>query len=128
LASTVTYRALCQPPLVDVVLPHEPGTGGQLILGLPMQVEYLIPGAQIALRRAVAPETPLHGERRHPGSEGHRIDLSMTSDATDALGDVDAVIEVHKIGQVMHALPVQWDLAFEGPDERRQGSLVRIQL
>jgi hypothetical protein len=46
-------------------------------------------------------EAPLHLQRFAAPFEGHLVDSAMAFDAADALGDVDAVIEVNEIGQLV---------------------------
>lgn len=54
---------------------------------------------------AMAIETPLHLQRVFLPREVHLIDSSMATRATNALGDVDTVVEINKVGKVVHLDP-----------------------
>ena len=60
----------------------------------------------VLLRRAMAVEAPLHFERRLRHMSGIWSTRPWQVDAADALGDVDAVVEVDVIGQVVDAVPL----------------------
>jgi hypothetical protein len=55
----------------------------------------------------MAVQTPLHLQRRVVVHQRHAVDRPMTGIAADALGDVNAVIEIDEIRQVVHARPYQ---------------------
>src|SRR5262249_34117008 len=55
----------------------------------------------------VASEAPLHVKRCDPRHERHAVHGAMTRAAADSLGNVDRVIEVDKVGQVVHAVPAE---------------------
>ena len=55
----------------------------------------------------MATQAPLHLERRVLIHNGHLVDLTMTSVTADALGHVDAVIEINEIGERIDARPLQ---------------------
>lgn len=62
-------------------------------------------GPQILLRIAVAVQTPFHLKRLCLEDDGHLADLPMARGATDTLIDVGRMIEIGKIGKVVHLPP-----------------------
>ena len=56
----------------------------------------------------MATETPFHLQRRGLVCNRHLVDLPVTSRTTNALIYMDAVIEICKIRQVVHADPFDW--------------------
>src|SRR5262249_58267511 len=64
--------------------------------------------SHVSLRLAVTLETPFHEQRVLAPHDRHLIDLSVTRRATDSFGHVNAVIEVHEVGEVVHSRPAQW--------------------
>lgn len=76
----------------------------------------------------MAGQAPLHGERRDARGQRHLIDGAMTGGAADALGDVNAMVEIDKVRQLVQALPAQDFLAARCADQRAQGRLIRIEL
>ena len=56
---------------------------------------------------AVAGEAPAHEERFPSGNQRHLIDLPVALTAGDALIYMGTVIEIHKVRQVMDAVPRQ---------------------
>ena len=63
-------------------------------------IEHLIARAQVVLRSAVAAEAPLHLQRFLLIHQRHRVDRAVAGVAADALGDVDAVIEINEVGKL----------------------------
>jgi len=82
-----------------------PFFGLVVILGRPFHVEHLIPGPDVAFRLAMTLDAPLHIERCDLISERHQINSPVTRRATDALVDVNAVIEINEVGQIVHPRP-----------------------
>jgi len=68
-------------------------------------VEYLVAGPDKSGRIAMALHAPLHIQRVHFIHQRHLVHSSMTRRAPDTLVHVNAVIEVHKIGQVVDPCP-----------------------
>ncbi len=50
-------------------------------------------------------DAPLHIEGVDLVCEGHLVDPTVTSGASDPLVNVDAVVEVNKIGQIVDTSP-----------------------
>src|SRR5437773_2980490 len=59
----------------------------------------------VLLGMAVAVEAPLHLQRFFLPHQRHAIYLPVARGAPDALVQMDAVVEVHEIGQVVDARP-----------------------
>ena len=55
----------------------------------------------------MAIETPFHIERLRFLRQGHFIDAPVAGGATDALGDMNAVIEIDVAWQIVDAIPFQ---------------------
>ena len=91
----------------DFVLRHKLLADFFLIGGrLPLHVENLVFGTNVLGRIAMTIEAPLHIQRRGLEYQGHLIDRAMTRGATDALIDVDAVIEIDVIGEPVNLDPL----------------------
>lgn len=71
----------------------------------PFGVEHLIQRAKLLLRSAVTFKAPLHQERSLLTNKLHLIDLTVATCAANALFHMHGMIEVHVIGQAMHAVP-----------------------
>ena len=73
-------RAIGDPLFLHMVLLDQKRTEHGLLglAWLPMQVEYLLAWPDIALRRTVAGEAPLHLKRLSAPCQGHLIDLTVT--------------------------------------------------
>jgi len=69
---------------------------------------------------AMAVEAPAHGQRRRLPHQRHPIDGAVTGRATDALRDVNAVIEIDVVGKNMDPLPVNRLVASQAFPDRRQ--------
>ena len=70
----------------------------------PFDVVDLIARTQDRFRIAMTVEAPLHVERRDTARQRHPVDRAVTGAATDALGDVNAVIEIDEAGKVVQTL------------------------
>ena len=55
----------------------------------------------------MAIETPLHVKRLRFARERHLIDAAVACRATDAFGDVNAVVEIDVAGQIVDPIPFQ---------------------
>ena len=82
---------------------HRLGAAGLLIA----HVEHLIAWTQIILRRPVAAQAPLHLQGFSLVHQRHLIDWPMAGIAADSLGDMNAVIEKHKIGKLVYPRPLE---------------------
>ena len=91
-------------------------------------VEDLVARTNVLRRIAMAVETPLHRQRRGLKRERHLVDAAVAGRASDSLCHVNAVIEVHEIGQPMHARPNQRTAAGETGPHRLQHRGVRPDL
>ena len=104
----VTGRTACQ--LLDrwnVVFLDQATTKRDLVLvRRPVKVEYGLFRAQIFFWLAMAAQTPLHLERAALLGQRHLIDLTMTGRTANTFIDMNAVVEINKIAQVMHAIPL----------------------
>jgi hypothetical protein len=68
----------------------------------------------------VALETPLHLERGVLQHQRHLIDPPVARGASDALGDVHLMVEIHEIGQVVHPGPLEGRVVTETGPHRLQ--------
>jgi hypothetical protein len=102
----MTHRAAREP--LDLVFLHQLFAKGELIRGrLPLHVENLVSWPDESLRIAVTLETPLHVERVLAPHERHLVHAAMARRTTDALVNVNAVIEISEPGQIVHPRPFQ---------------------
>ena len=85
-----------------------------------MHVENLLPRTQEFFRLAMAVQAPFHLQGVFLVHERHRIHLAVTAVTAHALVDVDTVIEVNKIGEIMHARPLQGLAAGEAEADRSE--------
>src|SRR5262245_57450114 len=92
----------------DLVLLHQFFAQGDLVhRRLVLHVEHLFTGADVALRIAVTVQAPLHIKRILAPHEGHLIDPPMTRRAADPFVDMNAVIEIDKAREIVHARPLE---------------------
>src|SRR5262249_4012225 len=71
----------------------------------PGHAEDRLPRPQVRRRVAVAVETPLHEQGVLLVQQWHFVHPPVAGDAADALGHVDAVVEVDEARQVVDPLP-----------------------
>src|ERR1039458_4701854 len=84
--------------LLHVIFLHQPLTQCRLILwGLVIRIEYLGARTQIILRSVVAIQAPAHIERLGAPGDIHLRDRAVAGGAADALGNVNAVIEIDEL-------------------------------
>ena len=83
------------------------------ILGFEGHVEDLIPGANVLFRIAMTFQTPLHEQGSLLVHGLHVIHTAMTSGATKALGYMDRMIKIRKIGKAMKPFPLDRFPGFE---------------
>jgi hypothetical protein len=87
--------------------------------------ENLILWADILLGMPVTVHTPLHIERIGFPGQRHLVHTPMTGLTTHSLGDVDAVVEVHKVRHIVHPDPLDGLARTEAfPDWFEHGALV----
>src|ERR1051325_11289265 len=91
--SSVTYPAIGQISRVDVISRHERLTRWRRGRALPIRIEHILPGTQVGRGIAMTGEAPAHVERACLPGHRHVADRTMTLGTSDALGDVDAVVE-----------------------------------
>src|SRR5438128_8903998 len=131
-ASAMAGRAACQLALVaHAVSALQFAATRELIGGgLPPHIENPVGRSQIFFRGAMTVEAPLHVQRYDPRGQRHGVDPAMAGRASDAFGDVDAVIEIDEVGQVVDAIPSQRRAAavraYQRPQHRRFGIDLRV--
>src|SRR5262252_8270723 len=91
---------------------------------LVLHVENLFLRTQELLRLTMAVEAPLHLQRVLLIHEGHGIDLPVAAETANALGDVNAVVEIYKIREIVHARPLDGLPAVEAPADRLQHGFI----
>ena len=70
-----------------------------------IQLRYKFWIANVRGRISVAVETPFHGKGLDLRDHFHFVDAAVTRHATDSAINMSRVIEVHKIWQVVNAIP-----------------------
>jgi len=91
---------------------------------LPAHVEDSFDRPQKVLRLSMTIDAPLHFEGRGSPRQGHLIDSAVASGATDAFCNMNAVVEVDKIGQGVDANPTQRPVFRETCEHRCENFLV----
>src|ERR1051325_12044316 len=79
----------------------------RLVLRPPFHIENLVSTTHKSFGRAMTLQTPLHLQRRCLVNDRHVVDAAVTRRTTDALLDVNAVIEVREIRQVVYSFPFE---------------------
>lgn len=103
----MTHAAIGELGDVDVIAAHEGVSLGELVCGwLPRHVENLVFGADELGGVSVTIQTPFHVKRVLLPGERHLVHRPMAGFAADSFADVNAVIEEHKIRQVVNPIPV----------------------
>ncbi len=104
----MTRRAICQFfGRADLSLRSKPFPDFRLISGsFPIHVENLIERPQRLFGIAVAAQAPLHQQGRRLKHQRHLIDGAVTRGTADTLVDVNAVIEIHEIGEAVNLYPL----------------------
>jgi hypothetical protein len=100
-------RAVRQlPGWIDVVFHHQPAAEFSLRnRRLPTHRKNFLTWAQVILRSTMAIQTPFHMKGSELPCQGHLIEPAMTRLASHSSVDMYAVIEINKIGRVVHAIP-----------------------
>ena len=91
-------------------IPHQPASDLFLVAGrLVAHGGDEFARSHILLGMAVAVETPLHLQRVLLPGERHPVHPPVAALTTDSLIDVNAVIEIDKVGQIVHPRPlIDW--------------------
>ena len=66
----------------------------------------------------VAIEAPPHGQRRDLTQERHAVDAAVAGRTTDAICDMNTVIEIDVAWRSVHAPPAQRPVVSEAPPHR----------
>ena len=104
--SSVTYRAIRQVAAANMILaPSALLASGCVRCSLPFGVVDLVLRPQMRAGIAMTVQAESHGERLGLVAKRHAIHLPVTSRAADALGDVNAVVEIDIIRQVVDPVP-----------------------
>ncbi len=74
---------------------------------MPVHVEDFRPRPDVFLGRLMAIKTPAHEQRVLPPRQRHLVHLPVTRHASDPLAYVNAVIELHEVGEVVDPDPLQ---------------------
>src|ERR1051325_9814154 len=103
--SSVARRAI--GPARHVILANQSTAERELIAAgwFPTHGGDLRPWPQVTLGLAMTGEAPLHLERVHLPGERHAIHAAVAAFASDALREMDAVVEVHEVGKIVNAIP-----------------------
>ncbi len=91
-------------------------------------IKNLLARANIFFRSTVAVEAKLHLQRSVLIRQRHLVDGPMAGVASHSLVDVDAVIEIHKVGQLIDASPFNRSAGAETLPHRLKISCVRPDL
>src|ERR1700722_14142703 len=70
-----------------------------------MHVVNLLARPEVQLGLPVAVEAPFHLQAVHLPHQGHFVDSPVTGAATNALGNMNAVIEIDEFRQIVNASP-----------------------
>lgn len=76
------------------------------VLWSPFHVEDLVRRSDKLLGVPVTAHTPLHLQRRRLVSDGHLIDSTMASGASDSLVHMNAVVEIGIVGEIVDPNPL----------------------
>lgn len=83
-------------------------------------VEDFFLGTQELLRLAMAIEAPFHLQRVLFIHQRHLVHRAMAAETADALGNMNAVIEINKIGQIVNPVPLDGLAGAEAGPKRLQ--------
>ena len=110
----MTGRTTCHHVFrLNLVFLDELGSFNTLIEVLrPIHLKDLVLRTDEILGIAVALETPFHLERVDLPGLRHQVDSTVTGGASDALVNMNAVIEINEIGQIVNS----------GPENRLSGA------
>src|SRR5215472_16841206 len=68
---------------------------------------YELPRPYILFRMPVTVQAPLHAQRSCLPRKGHLVHAAMAGFATHPFGDMNTVVEIHKIREVVNPRPIQ---------------------
>src|SRR6266536_3459619 len=115
--------------LLNLVFRDEAGAELELIRRRDVvHAEDRVARAHEAFGTAVTVEAPFHLQRLVLPHQRHAIDLAVTGRAADAFVDVNAVVEVHKIRQIVDARPLDRFPRAEALTDRLEERAVREDL
>src|SRR5262245_35090129 len=80
---------------------------------LPIHAQNVFARTDKLLWVAMALQAPFHIERVGLPHQWHLIDLPMARDTPDPFLYVDAMVEIDKIGQIMHTNPLEGSVSTE---------------
>ncbi len=104
----MTDRTIGDLYFLYVVLLHQLLAEGFLVLGrLIEHVEHFLLRTNVLLDVAVAVDAPSHIERISAPRQWHFINLTVAGDASNPFGDMDAMIEIDKLRDEIHAYPLE---------------------
>jgi len=72
------------------------------------EVEYFALRPDVFFGVPVAIEAPGHEQRMRLPRQRHLVDTPVACHTANTLGNVNAVIEVHKVRKIVHPYPFQW--------------------
>ena len=82
------------------------GVGYMKLSDMVATAENLVARAKMFFRRAMTVEAPLHLKRPLLIHEWHLVDRPVAIVASDAFGDVNAVIEINKVRKLIDTRPL----------------------
>ena len=112
--SFIDYSYLCGLAMARVatsqtpylVLFHQLSPHGNLVRRrIVDRVENVLLGPDVALRMLMAIDAPTHVESVLPPRDRHLSKLPMARGTTDPFADMNAVIEIHKVGKRVYPVP-----------------------
>jgi hypothetical protein len=113
------FQIISQRHLAEVILavPLHRVVFGRLLV---RHIENFFLGPQELLRLAMAIKAPFHLQRVLFIHKRHLVYGAMTAVTTDTLGNMNAVIEINKIGEIVHSVPLNRLACAEAGPKRLQ--------
>ncbi len=109
---------------VDLIFGDEFFSERKLVGCGPVQIKNFVARADEFFRRTMAVEAPFHVKRVRLPGQRHSVELAVARRATDAVADVNAVVEKNKIRRVVDAIPAERFIFREAvADGRKHGSV-----
>jgi hypothetical protein len=91
---------------LDVILLYKLGAQFGLVVRIyVINIEHFGSWPDIFGRIAMAVHAPIHIQSVYAVHQWHFVDFAVASGTTDAFIDMNAVIEVHEIGQIVNSRP-----------------------
>ena len=122
----MTDRAVCLA--LHVVHFNQLVSGRVLVCRLPIEGKNVFARTNVFFWIAMTIQAPTHLQRVFPPHQRHFVDRPMTGLAGKPLFEMDAVIEVRKIGQIMNSRPTQRLAGAEAFADRLEHGTVGIEL